>query len=32
LQRKQVPCKHIFALIERYQSKRNHINNTIKGE
>ena len=32
LQRKQVPCKHIFALIERYKSKRNHINNTIKGE
>lgn len=32
IKKKQVPCKHIFALIERYQSKRTHINNTIKGE
>jgi hypothetical protein len=26
------PCKHIFALIDKYQSKRSEITNTIKGE
>tara|TARA_R100001086_G_scaffold203193_2_gene119272 strand:+ start:1408 stop:1770 length:363 start_codon:yes stop_codon:yes gene_type:complete len=26
------PCKHIFALIERYQSKRTEIINNLKGE
>lgn len=32
LKKQQKPCKHIFAFVERYQSKRTHINNTIKGE
>ena len=32
LGKQQKPCKHIFAFVERYQSKRNHITNTIKGE
>ena len=26
------PCKHIFALIDRYQTKRTHITNNLKGE
>jgi len=26
------PCKHIFALIDRYQTKRTELTNTIKGE
>ena len=29
LKKEQKPCKHIFALIERYQTKRNHIKNQI---
>ena len=32
LKKEQKPCKHIFALIERYKSKRTHITNNLKGE
>ena len=29
LKKQQRPCKHLFALIERYQSKRDAVNNQI---